>query len=148
MLNKKMMKIIQKIYAISDFSIFASAEARQKMIRVFLSEPNLEKYGINSRGVKTIQAALQSPVFGGSIFSPIKGARSGIGGLQERRHDGKKIDKRNSLRQIIASMNIETHKGGGFYTLRNIKASKDTFLDIQILIDKGVQTSKDLKTLQ
>ena len=95
-----------------------------------MSRPNLEKYGKNSRGVKTLYTAWDSPVFGGSIFNPIRGARSGIGGLQERRLDGKKIMKKNALGQIICDMDIEAHKGAGFYTLCNIKASKDAFLDI------------------
>lgn len=112
-----------------------------------MSRPVLEKYGKNSRGVKTVYAAWQSPVFGGSIFNPIRAARSGIGGLQERRHDGKKIEKRNALRHNIYKMNIEALQGAGFYTLRNIKASKDTFLDIQILIDKGIESRADMKLL-
>ena len=56
--------------------------------------------------------------------------------------------KKNALGQIICDMDIEAHKGAGFYTLCNIKASKDTFLDIQILIDEGIESKEDLRTIQ
>lgn len=81
MVNRKMMIIILKVYQVTDFSRLAVNHAKQKMTQLLLSSPNIEKYGKNSRGVKTVLAALQSPVFGGSIFSPVYAARSGIGGL-------------------------------------------------------------------
>ena len=36
-------------------------------------------------------------MFGGSVFTPIRGALTGLGGLRERRVDGRKIEKKNYL---------------------------------------------------
>lgn len=34
-------------------------------------------------------------MFGGPVFKPVRAAITGLGGLRERRPDGKKIEKKN-----------------------------------------------------
>lgn len=74
-------------------------------------------------------------------------AKTGIGGIKERRLDGKKIEKPNSLKQYIFSIPIDIKRGGGFYSLQNIKATNDTFLDIEIMIEGGILDKKDRNML-
>lgn len=45
-------------------------------------------------------------------------------------------------------MDIDIAGGGGFYTLKNVKASKNTFLDIQILIPWANGSKEDIKTME
>jgi len=85
-------------------------------------------------------------VFGQSIFRPLQGAITGIGGLKERRADGKRIEKANGLLTKITACKME--EGAGFFNLRNIKTSHDTFLDIQILICGKITDPKGRALLQ
>ena len=65
---------------------------------------------------------------------PIGASITGLGGLRERRTDGKKIEKLNQLKKLVEEADIDLNYGGGFYSLKNVKTSSNTFLDIEILI--------------
>lgn len=147
-LNQQMKKITLSLYRVHDFKVFAEFEAKQRIVEVFKSRPNVDKYGYNPRAQRNIEAAWQSPVFGGSIFNPVRAARTGLGGLKETRPDGRKIEKKNSLKQQITTMPIDVHCGGGFYSLKNIQATENTFLDIDILIEGGVTNEADRELLR
>ena len=95
MLNKKMMIIVKYIYNIGDFREFSINETKQKMIKTFQTEPNYNKYLHNGRAAQRIKGAWTNKVFGGSVLNPIRAAITGVGGLKERRPDGKKIEKKN-----------------------------------------------------
>jgi hypothetical protein len=84
--------------------------------------------------MKNIKAAWNSNVFGGNVFKPIRAAFTGIGGLRERRLDGKKVEKKNCLKKLIENAEIDALNGGGFYTLKDVKVTSNTYLDIEILI--------------
>lgn len=88
-----------------------------------------------------ISEATRSAVFGGNIFTPIKGAESGAGGLKETRNDGKAISKGNRLGSEISQMQIGPQ--GGYFEIFNVKVNSKTFYDIQILID-GSQMTKSI----
>lgn len=64
------------------------------------------------------------------MFNPIRGATTGIGGTLEKRMDGKKVEKKNSLYSKVAKMQVDWSVGGGVYTLSNISTPQGTFLDI------------------
>jgi hypothetical protein len=113
------------------------------MMRVLSAEPNYSKYIQNARANQRMKAAWNNKVFGGSVFKPGRAAITGLGGLRERRPDGKKIEKKNQLRKMIEESPVDPFQGGGFYTLRNVRASNNTFLDIDILITGGVATKPD-----
>ena len=83
--------------------------------------------------------AVKSPVFGGSVFTPIKGAESGAGGLKETRNDGKAISKGNQLAQDIQELQIGPL--GGYFEISNVKVNQKTFYDVQMLLD-GSQMTK------
>ena len=80
-------------------------------------------------------------------MNPIGASITGLGGLRERRTDGKKIEKKNQLRRLVGEADIDPTHGGGYYTLKNVQTSSNTFLDIEILITGGMDKS-DLKELQ
>lgn len=138
MLNKKMMTIVKYIYGVSDFQEFAISHAKQRMIKTFQSEPNYQKYTQNGRALQRIKGAWNNKVFGGSVMNPVRAAITGLGGLRERRPDGKKIEKKNMLRKLIEEADVDTYHGGGFYNLKNVQTSSNTFLDIEIFITGGV----------
>ena len=84
--------------------------------------------------------AFNSPVFGGSIFNPIKSSATGLGGMKERTKNGNgRIEKKNNLLHMINSQEVNSAKGGRFYVLKNIKTSEAKFLDIYILMEGKVQ---------
>ena len=58
-------------------------------------------------------------MFGGNVFTPIKGAESGAGGLKEKRNDGKAISKGNRLEKDIDE--LELGKLGGYFEIINVK---------------------------
>jgi len=58
------------------------------------------------------------------------GAQTGIGGLKERRVDGKKVEKKNAINRQISDTPLEMSEGAGFYSLKNIRTAQNTFLDI------------------
>ena len=62
------------------------------------SEPVYDKYQSDKRYVRNLRASWKNQVFGNSVFTPIAGAQTGIGGLKERRLDNKMIMKKNSLK--------------------------------------------------
>ena len=85
-----------------------------------------------------MKAAFASAVFGGSIFDGIKGATAGQGdGTKEKRHDGKKVHKRNNLRQDILQATGELH------IFKNVIKNQNTYCDIYMLIH--TQQLKSLK---
>ena len=69
---------------------------------------------------------------------PIKGAKSGAGGLKEIRNDGKIISRSNNLLKDIQNMTITPQ--GGFFELTNVKVRNKTFYDIFMLIDGSGMT--------
>ena len=93
--------------------------------------------------MKNIEGAWNNEVFGGLVFNPIKAACSGIGGLREKRRDGKKVEKTNSLRNSIQSMPMNFNQGAGYYVLKNIRTNQNTFLDIFILSDGRIENRQD-----
>ena len=60
-------------------------------------------------------------MFGGNVFTPIKGAESGAGGLKEKRNDGKAISKGNRLEKDIEE--LELAKLGGYFEIINVKVN-------------------------
>lgn len=58
--------------------------------------------------------------------------------MRNIKSNGKKIDQGNPLKKYINTVPIDGEKGGNFYSLRNIKASANTFLDIEILIEGNI----------
>ena len=71
------------------------------MLEMINGVPYLGKYVQNRRFLKNIEGAWNNEVFGGQVFNSVKAACSGIGGLREKRRDGKKVEKTNSLRSKI-----------------------------------------------
>ena len=55
------------------------------------------------------------------MFTPIKGAESGAGGLKEKRNDGKAISKGNRLEKDIEE--LELGKLGGYFEIINVKVN-------------------------
>ena len=73
----------------------------------------------NKKMHQNIMGALRNPVFGGSVFNPIKAAP-----LSER---GQKLSKKNNLKEQILSVPIDYTSGGSFYAIRNVKTLTNTF---------------------
>jgi hypothetical protein len=65
------------------------------MMLTFHTEPNYNKYQHNGRAFQRIKTAWTNKVFGGPVVNPVRAAITGVGGLRERRPDGKKIEKKN-----------------------------------------------------
>lgn len=101
-LSKKMHELVKLIYKEKDFSIFAENQAKEDLVNVLRQEYNLIKYQHTPRFLKNLIYAWRSPVFGGNVFTPIYGSQTGIGGLKEKRADGRKIEKGNNLMNEIA----------------------------------------------
>ena len=107
------------------------------------SPPTWEKYQSNFVYVENLQAALLNPINGGSVFNPIRGAKD------EKPPQGKKkIEKSNLMRENIHNVPIDNLSGGGFYILKNVRTARHTFMDIIILVDGGITSSKDIVRLQ
>ena len=51
------------------------------------------------------------------------------------------------LRDSIHKVPLDVTSGGGYYEFKNVRTEKHTFLDIQILIDGGVNKVKDFNVL-
>lgn len=83
----------------------------------------MDKYTQNKKFAKLIMNAFNSPVFGGSIFNPIRSSATGLGGMKERSKDGK-IEKKNNLVQLINEAEINSARGGRFYVLKNISTTE------------------------
>ena len=56
--------------------------------------------------------------------------------MKERRQDGKKIEKKNTIKKDILNMSIDTMGGAGYYNLKNVRTNNNTFLDIFMLIEE------------
>lgn len=100
------------------------------------SKPSLKKYAKSKENLKTLEKAIASPLFGGSILLPI-GAPKG------------KRTKTNPLREDIEKLNVEVTYGGGYYCLQHIKVSDNLFYDIYILVQnvQDVSVQHKLKTI-
>lgn len=48
---------------------------------------------------------------------------------------------------MVEETEVDPHHGGGFYTLKNVRAGNNTFLDIEILITGGVASKHDQQLL-
>lgn len=110
--------------------------------------PNYDKYFFNARAMQRIQGAWSNKVFGGSVLKPIKPSITGLGGIKERKPNGQKLEKKVPLRKLIEEAEIDTNHGGSFYCLKNVKASANTFLDIEIMITDGIPTKDDKQLLE
>ena len=88
------------------------------------SKTNLTKYGFDKNAIATLNKAIASPVFGGSVLLP-------VGKLKGKR------TKENPLRDEIANVQANSVYGGGYYILRDIQESdgSDTFFDIFLLTE-------------
>ena len=102
------------------------------------SKPNLKKYNKNKDSIKTLERAIASPLFGGSVLNAI-GAPKG------------KRTKTNPLRDDIEKLSVEVTYGGGYYMLTNIKESRssDVYMDIYMLVQnvQDVSVQHKLKTI-
>lgn len=118
------------------------------MIRVFSSVPNYDKYTYNARALQRIKGAWNNKVFGGSVLKPIKASMTGLGGIKERKPGGGKLEKKVPLKKLIEEADIDTGNGGSFYCLKNVKASVNTFLDIEIMVTDGIPSKEDRRLLE
>ena len=75
-------------------------------------------------------AAFGNKVFGGSVFNPINGSITGVGGTYEKKVEGQKINKSNNLINEIKNLQLENKPGCRFYVLKNVKTPENNFLDI------------------
>lgn len=148
LLNRKMHNFIKSVYEIDNFIEFANLHSKQSVLDLLTKEADLSKYTQNRRFLTNLEGAWANEVFGNSVFLPIKGANTGLGGTMEKRPDGKKIAKANNLRKQIYDIPMDHKSGGGFYVLRNVKTTSNTFLDIFILIDGGISDKKSLRLLK
>lgn len=87
------------------------------------SKPVLKKYNKNKEAIKTLDKAIASPLFGGSILLPIAAPKG-------------KRTKTNPMREEIERMSVEVTYGGGYYVLEDIQESRSSnvFYDIYILV--------------
>jgi hypothetical protein len=77
---------------LTDFATLAADYAKRRVVQSLNELPTFEKYQKNR--IKICEA-IKSPVFGGSVFTPTKGAESGAGGLKETRNDGKASERKS-----------------------------------------------------
>ena len=85
------------------------------------TKPSLKKYAKSKENLKTLEKAIASPLFGGSVLLPIAAPKG-------------KRTKANPLREDIEKLNVEVTYGGGYYCLTHIKVSDTVFYDIFILV--------------
>ena len=147
-LNKKMMRLILSVYRIENFQQVAAFEARQRMIKTLRSVPRFERYGSYHRSIKNAKTAWSSPVFGGSVLKPLRAGKPGTDAMKDIQFDGNNLEKGNSLMKYVTTVPIDTETGGAFYRLKNIQASANTFLDIEILIEGEIEAEEDLELLR
>lgn len=100
------------------------------------SKPSLKKYAKNKENLKTLEKAIASPLFGGSVLLPIAAPKG-------------KRTKSNPLREEVEKLNIEVTYGGGYYMLNHIQVTETVFYDIYILVQnvQDVSVQHKLKTI-
>ena len=118
------------------------------MIRTFTEVPEYSKYRSNARAWHRIKGAWNNKVFGGSVLDTVKPAITGLGGIKERQPSGLKLEKKLPLRKFIEAADVDTRNGAGFYSIKNVKASMNTFLDIEIMITEGLPTTEEKLLLE
>lgn len=82
------------------------------------------------------------------MLKPFKTPKAGAGSVKDSRFDGKKLEKSNPLKKLVTTASVDSDAGGGFYSLRNIKTSANTFLDIEILIEGDIDNEEDVNLLR
>lgn len=89
-------------------------------------KPNYAKYGYKDSGnLFTLQKAIDSIHFGGSVFLPVA-------------KKGSVRNKINPLQRMVDAAVIDEVYGGGYYHLQDIRESKksDVFLNVHLLTQK------------
>ena len=84
-------------------------------VEMFQRKPQIQIYKNDLHSLKNIEDAYSSAIFGGSAFLPI-GSRNKQGSLR---------DKKNPLEEEIMKSQVNYLYGGGFFTLKWVKVSKE-----------------------
>ena len=82
------------------------------------------------------------------MLDTIKPAITGLGGIKERKPYGKKLEKKLPLSKLIAEAEVETNRGAGFYCIKNVQTSSNTFIDIEIMITEGLPGKEEKLLLE